>query len=176
MQKNTLRLHLFSDCNRDCVGCCNNDWDIKKLPVVSGFCDYTEILLTGGEPLIRPDVVVNTVGKIRKETNAPIYIYTAKTDDLKTFFDILDMVDGVCLTLHDQKDAVRFIGLHGVVLGSTQRLRGKSLRLNIFKGVKTHIDPSSTWVVKENIEWIKDCPLPQGETFARLDNANHQNK
>jgi len=28
-----LRLLLFPDCNRNCAGCCNNDWDLDLLPM-----------------------------------------------------------------------------------------------------------------------------------------------
>ena len=41
-----------------------------------------------------------------------------------------------------------------------------SMRLNIFKGVevgKLELD----WIVKDNIVWIKDCPLPEGETLMK---------
>lgn len=48
--------------------------------------------------------------------------------------------------------------------------KGKSLRLNLFADMKLllpeHID-LSLWNIKE-MEWVKDCPVPQGEDFRRI--------
>ena len=49
-------------------------------------------------------------------------------------------------------------------------IKGKSLRLNLFADMKLllpeHID-LSLWNVKE-MEWLENCPLPQGEDFRRI--------
>jgi hypothetical protein len=44
---------------------------------------------------------------------------------------------------------------------------GKSLRLNVFKGVSLAELNLSCWKVKPNIKWIKNCPLPEDEVFMR---------
>ena len=43
----------------------------------------------------------------------------------------------------------------------------KSLRLKVFKGVDVSGIDLSLWDVKDNIEWIKDCPLPEDEVLMR---------
>jgi hypothetical protein len=46
------------------------------------------------------------------------------------------------------------------------------MRLNVFKGVDlTGVDVTH-WKVRTDIEWVKDCPLPEGEVFMRLKWAN----
>ena len=73
-------------------------------------------------------------------------------------------VDGVTLTLHTQGDVAGFYRLNEKLL--TARLEPKSLRLNVFKGIK--VDVPIYWQVKWDIVWLKNCPLPSNEVFMRL--------
>lgn len=182
-----LRLLITDKCNRSCPGCCNKEWDLNKLPVCTSFKGYDEIMLTGGEPGIKVKLLLDTIKLVRKENNkAKIYLYTAFHKVL-LHFDIISRLDGITFTLHEKKDAdlfevielsqkrlnrsayetkiVEHQGITGVItMYSTSK---KSLRLNIFKGVRV---PKlyNNWEVKKGIEWIKNCPLPKDEIFMRL--------
>jgi len=161
-----LRLLLWEDCNRTCEGCCNKDWDLRTLPVCSDFSGYDLIMLTGGEPMLKPEMVLQTIEAIRRQTAAPVYVYTADVDNLDSAFAILAAADGITLTLHEQSDVDNFQTFdHCMVM---KQITGKSLRLNVFKGVDLADVCTSGWQVKDNIEWIEDCPLPSDETFMRL--------
>ena len=104
----TLRLLLFRECDRACKGCCNKDWDLDNLEVCQSFKGYKEIILTGGEPMLNPALVKATVNKIRSENfMAKVYMYTAKVNTL-SIVDILDYLDGLTVTLHEQKDVEDF--------------------------------------------------------------------
>lgn len=46
-----LRLLLHEECNRNCKGCCNKDWDLNALEIEDDFTDYDEILITGGRAI-----------------------------------------------------------------------------------------------------------------------------
>lgn len=161
-----LRLILFKHCNRRCKGCCNKDWDIDSLPVCTDFTGYDQIMLTGGEPMLNPGLVANTVTRIWQQgVTAPIYMYTAKTDDKAVLLKCLTFLEGITVTLHTQKDVKPFLEFE------TERVRIQatgSLRLNIFKGVKLPLVNLTDWVVKDNIVWIKNCPLPPDEVLMRL--------
>lgn len=161
-----LRLLLLSECNRSCKGCCNKDWDLDALKVCESFKGYDEIILTGGEPLLNPGLIRETVRRIRAESSAPIYLYTAWRDDPWLLATTLMLVDGITLTLHTRKDTEPFEEFNKVIkfLG----IEGKSLRLNVFHGVSTGKADLSNWVVKKNMRWIKDCPLPTDEVFMRV--------
>ena len=150
-----LRLLLFSSCNRTCPGCCNNDWDLDALPVATDFRGYDMVILTGGEPMLAPSIVIQTASQIRLQTHAPIILYTAKPAGLP---EVMPYLDGVTVTLHDQRDVVPFMVVARLLRGSR--------RVNVFAGVK--IGPVPGWKIKRNIEWIEDCPLPEGEVFMRL--------
>jgi len=166
-----LRLLLFTECNRRCKGCCNKDWNLNALPVCDSFSEYECVMLTGGEPMLIPDLVKKAVGRIRAETDAPIFLYTAKTDDAGGLLDMLRLVDGLTVTLHTRKDAPMFREFNAAM----RRIDvvGKSLRLNVFNGISIGDTDVSGWTVKSGIRWIKDCPLPTDEAFMRWKAAHN---
>lgn len=158
-----LRLLLWSDCNRSCPGCCNKDWNLDALMRVrvKDFEGVQTIMLTGGEPMIYPDRLKNAIKAIRMVSSASIYVYTAKVDTPDAR-EVLIAADGMTVTLHCQADVEPFLKFAQSVKGLA-----RSLRLNIFKGIEVPEIPAG-WVVKDNIEWIKDCPLPQDEVFMKF--------
>jgi len=159
-----LRLLLFEQCNRDCDGCCNKDWDIESLPVEDDFSIYDEVLLTGGEPMLDWSLIFKVTTLIRSQGNAKVYVYTAKLDKIPEVIAVLNYVDGMTVTLHDQSDVPDFKAFNEYIL---QIKPNKSLRLNIFRGVVVSLD-LSPWSVKDDMVWIKDCPLPENEVFKKL--------
>lgn len=76
MTKDKLRLLLLDDCNRNCPGCCNRDWDLQALPLCQDYTPYRLIMLTGGEPMLYPEIIREAIAAIRRQTNVPIYLYT----------------------------------------------------------------------------------------------------
>jgi hypothetical protein len=165
-----LRLLLWKECDKVCEGCCNKDWNLETLPLFrySDARDFDCIMLTGGEPMLYPDLVIDTVRQIRQWSKAPIYLYTAKVDDLSAVLRVLDHIDGITLTLHEGKDVAPFRVLDWYLLKRPNSLnrKHKSLRLNVFKGIEIGDHP--LWKIKNNIQWIKNCPLPDDEIFMRL--------
>ncbi len=168
-----LRLLLFEDCNRKCAGCCNKDWNLKTLEVETDFTQYDTIMLTGGEPLLKPDVVLKTIKKIRKQNKrANIYMYTAMVDNPKLIAKVLEKLDGITLTLHTHIDGRLLNNVNNELIKSKVMYKNKSLKLNIFSGVTVYFLDKIFWNdIKEHIEWIKDCPLPEGEVFKRLEES-----
>lgn len=160
---------LFTDiCNRDCEGCCNKDWDLDALEEAVDYNPFDEIYITGGEPMLYAHKLLNLIDEIQMQVglSRTIYVHTAKVDNLQAAFDVLSRVNGMTVTLHEQSDVEHLLNFDAFL---RNRLKDtKSLRLNIFKGVK--IDTSKlnlNWKIKDNIEWIKDCPLPKDEVFMR---------
>jgi hypothetical protein len=166
----TLRLLLFDDCTRSCSGCCNKSWDLDKLERETDFAPYDEIMLTGGEPMLRPDIIVRAMIQIFKTNiRAKIILYTAKVDDLKEMARVLNLLDGLTATLHEEKDLADFINLNNFLLDEkNQHLQDRSYRLNIFKEVNMPEMNLSLWQIKNNIEWIPNCPLPINEVYKKL--------
>lgn len=179
MERNRkLRLLVTTDCPNHCPLCCNNSWDFDKLPVVKDF-DYDEVMITGGEPLLFVDKVVELARSIKTlspilypgEAAPKIYVYTS----IAAYFPIrqlLNVVDGIVLTPHSRDDVKWFVSLNevlGMYLAENPEIK-PSLRLNLFKNIKDMLPEDidlSIWKVKD-MEWIKDCPVPKGEDFRRL--------
>jgi pyruvate-formate lyase-activating enzyme len=166
-----LRLLLFPECNRKCEGCCNKKWDLDALPVVNPerIGKFDQVLLTGGEPMIRPHVVAEAIAMIRKKApNADIFMYTAKTIPIHSLLEIMKLLDGITLTLHEQSDVKPFLELHNMLnMLFKMNITYGSLRLNVFSEVTLpHID-LSPWIVRDGMEWVEECPLPTNEVFMR---------
>jgi len=135
--------------------------------VVKDFTPYDEIILTGGEPMMRPDAIWSAIVFI-KSTNqhAKIILYTAMTTRPYKLRSILKHLDGLTITLHDQEDVISFVRFADMLDKSDF---SKSLRMNVFEGVDLSDHKISfAWDLKDHIEWIEDCPLPDNEVFMRL--------
>jgi len=166
-----MRLLLFEDCNRGCPGCCNKDWNLNTLPKVEDedFKHFKEFLLTGGEPLLKPEVVVDTIYRIRRNNkDAKIYVYTAQLDMLTPFYYICRVgVEGYTVTLHNQKDVEHFNNFQ-LWFNLWYNAERYSMRVNVFKGIELPEIIFPWWKIKRNMVWRKNCPLPNGEIFMRL--------
>lgn len=162
-----LRLLITADCPNKCPMCCNNRYNLEKIPVVESFDGYEEIMITGGEPLLFPKYVAFLALAIKIRTKAKIYIYTANFN-IKAFSLLSLVVDGFVYTPHSKKDVDDFIRLNDYV-SSTPVSKYCSLRLNIFPEVEPFFLGADLhcWKVKK-MKWIKDCPVPEGEDFRRL--------
>lgn len=163
-----LRLLLTEDCNRTCKGCCNKEHDLSALSGCTSFQGYELIMITGGEPLLKPGLLIETIQRIRREApGTPIYVYTAYREDPRWLLAVLAMVDGITLTLHTRKDVPHFRVFNNMLLQSGH-LTIRSLRLNVFRGIDISDIDVSAWNVKSDMVWIKDCPVPVNEVFMRL--------
>ena len=160
-----LRLVVFKECDRKCPGCCNNYWDIDNLPVVDSFKEYDEVILTGGEPMLDPKLIISLINLIKKENKlANIYMYTAKTDSPYHLNLLVRLLDGVTITLHEQADVDNFIEFDRVAFGIN-----KSLRLNVFKGIEVpYNELINNWIIAKDRVWDSTCGLPQYEVLMRL--------
>lgn len=160
-----LRLLVTDKCNRACPGCCNKGYDLAALPVLDTYLGWDEVNITGGEPMLDPDA---TMGVISLFPWTRVFVYTAKVDDLQATLDVLELADGMTLTLHTQEDVAPFLVLNKA-LDTELCDEQLSLRLNVFEGVKIPEEVNiDKWKVKAHMAWIKDCPLPKDEVFMRL--------
>lgn len=171
-----LRLLVTTKCPHHCPLCCNNSWNFDELPRVNRW-NYQQIMITGGEPLIHPikvQLLTETIRSITdmQSTNPEIFLYTSICDS--RLDRILDSVNGIVLTPHNKDDVERFLKTNSRFL----EMKGVgywhtiSLRLNLFKDIKEMLPEGvdlSLWKVKD-MEWIKDCPVPEGEDFRRIEN------
>ena len=163
------RVILWPDCPRSCEYCCNKQYNLQELPILDilGDLDHiTEIILTGGEPLLYPEVLWYIIDKIglRLQGRTPIYVYTTLMHP-DAFVHTLYRVDGITLTLHDNADIASFHELQHYI--KTYDIEGKTLRLNVMPGVTNRFITGDYWKVKK-MSILDECPVPEGETLVRL--------
>ena len=113
-----LRLLVTTKCPNNCPLCCNKGWNFDNLPIVERW-NYEQIMITGGEPLLYTSKVCDLVRSIRSINRAmglspQVFIYTAVADRHR-FFDILEVVDGVVYTPHNEHDVREFITLNNIL-------------------------------------------------------------
>jgi organic radical activating enzyme len=162
-----LRLLLFEECDRSCVGCCNGHWDLKNLPVCGDYSPYDLIMLTGGEPLLRPHMTLDMIQRIRSQSKARIIVYTAKLKPFGAAMDVLVAADGMTVTLHEPSDLPVWRDFAYLVGDLSQN---RSLRLNVFEDIElARTDYRPGWAMKTGIRWVPNCPLPEGEVFMRIE-------
>lgn len=178
-----LRLLVTAKCHNKCPMCCNNQFDIEKIPVVDRL-DYDEISITGGESLMPGHCnttlrLVDSIKTIQYAMGLPIskfYLYTSFFGSA-TLRICSCIFDGICLTPHKKEGIDKFININAKMLELKKRGNTSdnfnlncSLRLNLFADMKALLPKDidlSLWKVKE-MEWIKDCPVPEGEDFRRI--------
>jgi len=116
--------------------------------------------------MLHPELVEHVIFEIRKVSSVPIFMYTAKTDSPWKLYDLLILLDGITVTLHNKDDVLPFFCFKYLL--EECRVNSKSLRLNVFKGVDAGNMRLDGWIVKKDITWIPNCPLPAGEVLMRI--------
>jgi len=170
-----LRLILTRKCNRNCKGCCNNQdsyVESNVLPFNNDYKGYDQVIFTGGELSLVPFATLLNIAKAKLtnlDSDINIIVYTAETA-LGWIELILKYVNGITITLHKQSDVDKFRELNFWLLRYKTWIKdnNKTLRVNVFKGVNLYMQNDSLWTVKDNMEWIEDCPLPEGEIIREL--------
>ena len=168
-----LRLVVTAKCPNKCPLCCNNRFDLNNIPIFDRV-NYEEISITGGELMLFPDEVSELCYFILKAAEfqgykPKIWLYTSRINT-KNFSSILSFADGVCFTPHSAADVASFKEVNDALLkGEWCELENFSLRLNLFTEQEKLLEGEdlSLWKVK-HMEWIKDCPVPEGEDFRRI--------
>lgn len=178
-----LRLLVTTKCHNKCPMCYNNQFDFDTLPVVNRW-NYDEIMITGGEPLSSAKKVrylinlITSIKLIQQAQGFPIakfYVYTA-THHVHLIEKILKHIDGIIYTPHNiaELNVLNTISYHLEVYPYPKDI---SMRLNIFPEINEMIKKyfrkaqqrriAVMWNVK-HIKWVKDCPIPEGEDFRRI--------
>lgn len=181
-----LRLLITMDCPNNCPMCCNNRFNAENIPVVDRL-NYEEIMITGGEPLYKGSVdAIEIAMAIRQiqmimHMSSKIYLYTA-SKQVPFLISVIRagyyspnlsktrLFDGIVFTPHDREAIRTLYSITKAVAGMDTTF---SFRLNLFKDIENQIDNldeiEKVWNIKR-MEWIEDCPIPEGEDFRRINN------
>lgn len=164
-----LRLLITEQCNRNCKLCVNKQYNLAKLHVESHISKYKEIILTGGEPMLDVNYLIEVIEFIKDHVsvNTKIWLHTAKVDDIYATLSVLDLINGLTLTIHNDKDIPALVALDGELWCGSPRWKNKSFKLCMFEGIELPELNICNWDI-HHIKWLKDCPLPEGEVFKRF--------
>jgi hypothetical protein len=101
----TARVIITLDCNRTCVGCCNSFPSTLQhatkisFPELVTLKKHLNIVLTGGEPLLKPQWLNQIIYFIKNTCpDSKIYLYTAMWSDFLP--EIISKINGLTYTLH----------------------------------------------------------------------------
>ena len=184
--------HLFikKECNHNCPLCCNKQYDISKLPVVTveDLVSADVVCLTGGEPfMIPPGILLNLCKRLKKQYSniKKLYIYSSNLNP--TFIDekwwtlLYEVVDGVNIapkTIDEWKYFHYLVHTPWFrdITDTTGPWEGmentKSNRLYVFEDQQAvydslHWDLPISWQVIGR-KWDKVFNTPDNEHFVRL--------
>lgn len=163
---NKLRLIITYDCKKSCKGCCNKSLPRQPEDVNMDYLfNYLgdEVYITGGEPLLYPKELIK-FAQIMWMLDKRLFIYSAECSNITDWVKLIPYLAGITFTIHTASDLKGFNALDNWLIFHPNIRKKLSLRLNIFKESGYEIPSKSVWAVKY-VEWIKDCPIPDGEDF-----------
>ena len=152
------RVVVTEDCNH-----CNHRiiTDIKELK------NYSEVMITGGEPMLIPEKVLEFTRQLNKMGfgyGRDLYLYTARYHHYLEY--ILRNISGLHFTLHNEAkdDDVYELKLMSRLIKNHPLI---SSRLAIDSRLYDRYDFSNIdltgWHVVRKLKWQVECPLPAGE-------------
>ncbi|MHA2402435.1 MAG: hypothetical protein ACXADH_05530 [Candidatus Kariarchaeaceae archaeon] len=170
------RLIFTEDCNRNCPKCCNNGYNFDDYPgwKWSYINNIETLCISGGEPMLYPFQLLAFINRYKALQSVcykptTLYVYTAYIKDVEMVMKVINKVDGIVVTLHDQYSVGMF-----ELLNNSLEMFGpydKSLRLNIFNhNVQLPKRPFPLWNVMRDRQWMDECPLPEDKMYVLRNN------
>jgi organic radical activating enzyme len=152
--KPSLRLIVTQICNRACHYCANTKYDSFDTVEIDDLDDYGQLVLTGGEPMIIPHIVMEIVKRYHHEHE--IFMYTQIP--APAYHVIFNFLSGVTVTLHDKLN-LRTLAYYEDFI---QQYTGNcNWRLYLMPEMHdTEYNPD-LWDVVRKIEILDECPCPE---------------
>lgn len=183
----TMHLFVTNKCTNNCPLCCNNNYDIEKvpLPTEEELSSVSTVCLTGGDPFLLGERLDKIVNALRSRKNIKnIYVFTSGYACLLYLrkFEKLPNIDGVTFSPKSEKDydAIwEFIDNHRIDFTnlSSNRLY---LFINKFDDCNYTLDNSALYLIGDAYEylycqvffriWVENFNSPENEIFRRLEN------
>lgn len=179
--RKTARVLVTTKCNRKCPGCANENFvpseSCNLMYSITELRKYQDLIITGGEPMLRADAVINFIDSARKQLQSGerVYMYSS-TIDVNNFDHllVLGMLDGITFTVHYEanlKDILMVKALSNQVK-AVKRIMGDdwTARLLLDSRLPEKYELSNWglehWDMVKWLEWKEDgdCPLPEHET------------
>jgi len=157
--KAITRIIITMDCHRNCNYCINQYPSVvEQANIISGpgsIPSYGTYVITGGEPLLDPDKLKSLIGSLRTiNPSSRIYFHTTLFNG--DLFDVLNIADGITLTLHDDMSRAELVNFKLVQENFGIFDRGdRTLFLNIGEGFRdTDIVQWELWDQIKRMRWL----------------------
>lgn len=140
---------------------------MRTIDSVDSLVGFDELSITGGEPMLVPDLVRSVALRFRElNPTSKIYLYTALwTPSLGS---IIRLVDGVQFTLHYPLMRIDLDGFSNFQSMAFNH-PNKSFRCYIDPAIEARVPVwPKVWTRLEVKPWMKECPLPVGESLFLL--------
>lgn len=166
--KDTVRLIITRNCNRDCPDCCNKQTSVidaaEHISDLASLQDYKVICITGGEPLLKTQRTIKIIQQLRKfNPRVTIFVYTAAYKNTKYNKYLITWVSGIHYTLHYPLAVGDMLHFYKFQTRITEYPR-KSFRLYVDSRIDTPVMIKPyVWHRVEIKAWQKECPLPENE-------------
>jgi molybdenum cofactor biosynthesis enzyme MoaA len=164
-----IHLLVTDKCDRDCKDCCNKQYDLEKVPVITKeeLSQADMVLLTGGEPFAyaNPPVIASTIKKLFPNVKK-IIVYTNALELYKYIEEggTLKYIDGLSISLKNKVDASFFSDLQCFdVLNELD-----SNRVYVFPGIE--VDKYGNFEYIDRVWQATFKPADDGSIFRRISN------
>lgn len=176
-----VHLMITNKCDRNCKYCCNKQYDVNKIPIISGeeLNNARELYLTGGEPFAYAnpcyiaDLLKNLYSNIER-----VIVYTNAYE----FGEYLKQggciygIDGLTISIKDKRDKAAF---EEYILYNKEVNNLKYLRLYIFDEVDISIEEIveiPCWYDIRERKWQKEFNAAPNSIFRRAAQFPEDNK
>lgn len=165
--KETIHLMITNKCNRRCPDCCNNQYNISDIPIVTSqeLAESKYVYLTGGEPFAYGDpcliaerlkMYYPNIKEVIVYTNAlELYQYLNKNN--------LFAIDGLTISIKNSLDAFVF---NSYLSKDSRILSLDSNRLYVFEGFENIECPDS--IEKMIRTWQREFIAAPDSIFRRV--------
>ncbi len=172
--KKIIHIVITEKCDRCCPDCCNNQYNMANIPVVSGqeLREAEMVFLTGGEPFAYADPILTAMSLRSINPNLKIYVYTNAFElgqYLKKYnwryemFGHLYGLNGLTISIKEEKDRT---AMEQIVNKHPEVLALESIRVYTFPGFEDTEVPAA-WD-KRMRYWQKDFIPASDSIFRRL--------
>lgn len=172
MLPKTARVILTPKCNKACHYCCNekpsSDFHSAiQLQDTYELAQFSGMVITGGEPMLYwRNIIALAQGARKANSSMRIYLQTAQFT--KHTKDVLEYVDGITFTIHEEateKDGTELCKFQALIT----QFPGKSFRLNVHVNCKTAVAiMPNLWKEVRFFHHKDDCPIPINEVLFKL--------
>ena len=164
------RVIVTMDCPRNCENCCNKEEVFNNHRVITDIKEllkYDEVMITGGEPMLIPEKVLEFIHQLRTVHGyqSNIYLYSALYNSTY-MYDVLSNINGIHYTLHYEatdKDVFAVKIMSEIIKNYPNVLSRLAIDSRLYDRYDFSNIDFTGWDVVRKLKWLVNCPLPKNE-------------